>query len=83
MKYINMIHQLVGHAYSLVHVGWLTIGQLGRCYEGTVMCFSIIAWQTWFMWNRHFSVCASRTKAMVGYAVFARMILKFGIVHLW
>jgi len=67
-------------------LGWLTIGLLGRCCEGIVICLFIIAWRSFFMWNRHCALylsCASLTKAMVGYSVFAPMILNFGILHLW
>jgi len=57
-KYIKITHRLVGHLYTYILwclLRWLATGSRGRCREGVVICFPVIAWQSWFRRNRHFA----------------------------
>ena len=66
--YIKIIHQLVGHVYSLVHLAMADHRQAKQIREGVIICFPIVTWQLWFRRNRHFafySICESLTLAMV------------------
>jgi len=40
--------------YCLVPLAMADHRLVRRCREGIVMCFPIIAWQSWFRCNRHF-----------------------------
>jgi len=83
-KYAKIIHQLVCHVYSLVHLGMADHRPARQMPQKYWKCFSIIACNHDSRVSDTLpSVCAWLAKAMVHCICTKQMILSFGISHLW